>query len=442
MLKPYVVIGLVLFLTIPYPALAGDMVVEYAGDFNLGDSIYSAKLAVGDFDSDGRDDIIISDDYGSFHIFALHNHVFDELWISDPLDTEMGAVKWLGLLESDQRSSRVFALDSKNQLHMYSYKGYVFGETSSWGVPSEGYLAEGVIISPSPAEYEFLKLSMVSGYKFIVETFILGDESTLTRPALGVNSPVVAMPAIVLQQGSSDANLLIITGNEPNAKKRLSKQYILEVTTMDGKTLSSFPLDGYNPEEESIALSAIGAGGKIIALGFGALDDVGHLKMRFWHEAGDEVKPGGWCSIAAHRDVAAGDVDGDGRTEFVTVGIDGLVRILDEDQLKYSLDGKTITSTKPATIEYGEIYQDAGFLKKLGIRIVEYQDTLMFSADGMLISFTGGPLEWFPSSENDPPLEIKIDPYGAKLYPLNRICIALGFAFRFRSDLGTVEVYS
>ena len=442
MFKPDFVIGPVLFLLLCYPTFAGDMVVEYSSDFNLGGSIYSAKLAVGDFDADGRDDIIISDDYGSFHIFALHDHVFEELWISDPLDTEMGAVKWLGLLEGDERSSKVFALDSKNQLHMYGYTGYVFGETTSWGVPSEGYLADALIISLNPGEYDLLKLSMVAGYKFNVETFVLGDESTLTRPALGVNSPVVAIPSLVLQQASNDANLLIITSDESTRKKAKSKQYVFQTTTMDGKILSSLPLDNYNPDDESIALSAIGADGKIIALGYGAIDDVGHLRMRFWRETGDEIRGGGWCNVAAHRDVAAGDVDSDGRTEFVTVGIDGLVRILDEDPFKYSFDGKTIKPSKPATIVSGEIYQDAEFLKKLGIRIVEYQDNLLFTKEGMVSSFTGGPLEWFPSSENDPPLEIIVDAYGTKFYPLNRICIALGFAFRFRSDLGTVEVYS
>ena len=70
------------------------MVVEYEDGFGLDGSLYSAKLAVGDFDGDGRDDIVISDDYGSFHIFALNDGKFEELWISDPLNPDYGSIRW------------------------------------------------------------------------------------------------------------------------------------------------------------------------------------------------------------------------------------------------------------------------------------------------------------------------------------------------------------
>ena len=280
------VIGFTIFLFAQVPVFAGNLVVEHTDDFSLTDALYSAKLTVVDFDADGRDDIIISDDYGSFHIFTLHDGKFEELWISDPLDVETGSIKWLGATGGTSRQGRVFVLDSKNRLHMYSYDGYILGESSSWSIPTEGYLIDAAIIQSSSGDsFEFLQLAIVPGNKFVVTTYTLGDEMSLTRPALGVDAAIAAIPAITVEGGGKHVALLTIKGKGNDETSE--EQFSLEIASTDGSTIDSLLLDGFNPEEEAIALVALDIDSKIVAFGFGAPDDMGHLKMRVWREDED-----------------------------------------------------------------------------------------------------------------------------------------------------------
>lgn len=434
------VIVFLIFLLAGLPATASNLVIEYTSDFDLAEALYSAKLAVADFDGDGRDDIVISDDYGSFHIFALHDGVFEELWVSDPLEGESCPIKWLGMIEGKERKSRIFVLDTLGMLHRFSYDGYVLGRTGSWAIPSEGYIVDAAVVWRETAgSPEFVKLAILPEDRFVVSTYLLNEETSLTRPAVGIDAPLAGIPGIAVDD--SGQNAVIITLSE-NQSAGSSGTYILELNTSDGTKLSGVEMRGFDPEEESIALTALDDGGDVIILGFGISEQFSHLKMRMWHKDQDTMKPGPWTDIIAHRDIAAGDIDGDGRQEFVLVGIDSKVRVLDEERISYSLDGKSILPDRASIVDQGEIFQDAGFFKKLGITITGNHEELIFKIGIKEVTFTGGPDEWSPESGDGPTFATITDAYGVRLFPTSRVCIALGFAFRYRSDQGLVEVYS
>ena len=440
-MKPVLVISIAItFFITPFPALAGHLIVDYMDDFGLSDSLYSAKLTVADFDADGRDDIFVSDDYGSFHIFALHSGKFEELWISDPLNIEYGSIKWLGALEGSTRQSTAYALDASNILHKFSYKGYIFGETGSWEIPSGGFLINALIYSNAvTSATEFMKLAMLKGSKFEIETYILQGDTALTQPSIGIETPLTSIPAIAFDKTTLAPVLLIVKKFESGNQTWRNS---LNVSTVDGDGLAEFPFKGYNPDAETLALVTLDAQGKILAMSFGPADDMTRVDARIWRQEGSNLIPGPIRKVIANRDIGAGDIDGDKSTEIIIVGIDGLIRILDEDPFTYKLDGAVIEPSTKAHVESGEVYQDKEFLKKLGITIVENQGSLVLKKGGTELTYQGGPDAWEPSSGNGNSINVKTDPYGIRKYPLSTICIALGFAFRYRVDVATVEVYS
>ncbi len=434
-------LAVVLAASFSYKAQAGTLLTEYATDFQLQDILYSSKLTVSDFNADGKDDIIITDDIGSFHIFSLLDGSFEELWISDPLDVSMGSIKWIGCIEGPVRGSRIYVLDSSNQLHKYSYSGYIFGKTAEWHLPIEGNLIGAAVMIPSGSEEdEFLRLSILPGFKFVVETFTLGSEAVPVLKS-GIGTRLYALPGFVTSVDGWMNALMTLRGDEET--DGAGTDYRLEMITSAGTKLTSYNMDGFDPELESISMVGLEADGTLVAFGYGRPDKTGALQMRLWREdEGTTLTPGSWSRYPAHRAIASGDIDGDGCLEFVTVGIDGTVRVLGEEKLGYIFDGHALKPTHPSVIEPGEVFQTADLFKQLGIEIVESADKLTFSSKGLELAFTKEDGKWLPPDGNGPELEILRDAYQTIRYPLSRICIALGFAYRYRSDSNLVEVLS
>lgn len=422
---------------------AGILMTEYESNFDLEDAIFSSKLAITDFDSDGRDDIILSDDYGSFHIFALHDTVFQVLWISDPLDPALGTIKWLGAIGGEARESRIYLLDSNNQLHRFSYEGYLFRETAQWDINVEGYLIDAAVIRPVGSEAdELLLLTILPGQKFEVVTYFLSGEQAITTHGVGVTAPLLALPGFAVWGGGIGMALMTIR-EDISPEGDPVQSYLLKIVTKEDKTLEAIKLEGFDPHTETIAQVVLASDGRLEAIGFSLAEEVGFLNLRIWHEKEDNIaEPGDWNVFTGHRGIATGDIDGDGQVEFVTLGIDGLVRVLGEETLTYSIDGRPITPTLPAIIDQGEIYQGVDFLNELGIDILESAGKIVFRRGDMELTFVGDPGEWLPEVGDNPPLKIITDPYGNKRYPLSRLCIDIGFAYRYRTDLGVVEVLS
>ncbi len=435
------IIVIILLLLTSVPVYAGELVVEYSSDFTLLNALYSAKLTIADFDGDGRDDIVISDDYGSFHIFALHNGAFEELWVSDPLGEESGTIKWLGMLEQAKRKSKIFVLDSNNELSLYGYDGYVLKENKLWHVPLDGYLVDAAVINGSlPNEHEFLQLVLLPEGQFVLNTFHLDGEVTPAKPGVGIVTPLAGMPRIAADIPGFGAALLTVKKTSPEGAK--TPHYNIEIATPDGEVLTTIATDGYNYLEEAFAVVTLDSQGGIIALSYSNSDSFGHLKMRIWHEKDGVLKPGSWKEIYAHRAIGAGDIDGDGHIEFVMVGIDSLVRILDEDSLTYKKDGNAVHPTRPSIVDSGEVFQDSSLFSALGIKVTESDGVLSFKSNGKTVEFKQDASGWMPAGGDSSVLDVRYDPYGIEYYPLSRICIALGYAFRYRSDQGLVEVYS
>jgi hypothetical protein len=422
-------------------ARAGTLLTEYTSDFELHDVLYSAKLAISDFDADGRDDLIITDDVGSFHVFALRDAVFEELWISDPLDISMGTIKWVGAIEGPLRQSRIFLLDSSNTLQRYSYSGYVFGKTGEWHIPIEGSLIDAAIIRPPETEWdEFLRLIILPGFKFVVESFHLGKEA---EPALasGIGTKLYALPGFATWSGGTATALMTLRGEEK--EDNLNIDYFLDMVTSSGETLASYQLAEFDPKSETISQVSLDTDGSLTALSFGYPDEVGTLEMRLWRETEAGIlNTGKWSRFPAHRAIASGDIDGDNQLEFVIVGIDGTVRILGEEKLEFIFDGVSISPTLPSAIEHGEVFQTSDFFGLIDIEIIDTGEQLSFSHAGLELVFRKSDERWLPEEINAPPLDLLTDAYGYTRYPLSRICIGLGFAYRFRSDSNLVEVLS
>jgi len=439
-------INLILLFSLAFTnnAMGGILMSEYESDFNLDGMIFSSKVAIADFDNDGIDDIILSDDYGSFHIFALHDGEFVELWISDPLGEDYGAIRWLGAIEGDDdRECRIYLLDTYDILHRFNYKGYVFSETAQWQIQTEGNFIDAAVIHPVENESdEFLLLAMLPGQRFIVETYDLSGEQAVTTHGVGVTAPLMSLPGFAVWGGGLSMSLMTIReATTPEGKPE--KSYLLKMVTKDDETLEIIQLKEYNPLEEAITEVALDEDGSILAIGFSLAEETGFLDFRIWREGSDKIAtPGNSTGFVAHRDIVTGDIDGDGLLEFVTLGIDGLVRILSEEKLSYIVDGQDFNPSLPGIVEQGEIFQNRGFLEAIGIDILEESGKITFRSGSMSISFIKEEDIWVPETGDCPPVNILTDPYGNTRYPLSRICIDLGYAFRYRSDTGVVEVLS
>ena len=137
---PYLICLIALFLCLTTPVLSIEPDILFSGTPPAGDKYYTASIACSNLDGIPGDEIIITDDFGSFQILKWNilTSDFTEDWVSDPV-FETSRVKEIFALNIPGKNPFLIFRDSANNLRLFNKQRYVIkdvGEIFFDGIPA------------------------------------------------------------------------------------------------------------------------------------------------------------------------------------------------------------------------------------------------------------------------------------------------------------------
>lgn len=427
-----IIIFLASFLVFSEHAWAGKMFLEYKGQLSSEYTFYRGAFDLGDLDRDGKDEMVIADDLGGFHVYKLTPAGFETLWINEPL-IDKGYIAAVKIMYKNQPNIKpqIFLLDSYGTLHQIRYTGYLFEEV---------------------AKYENYRPSGQSG-RLVITGVGGGQRELLIAVPHADNQPIPSTPAGSTLSAFAGMKLFRIAHNglEPLTENELSKLKdgeIYFIQELSAEDLEEIKLLGTNV---SSMFSPKGAGSDRAGVADLDRDAILELlvsvsdpkrpidKLEIYKEEGKSYTVKITLELPLMNEMLLGDIDGDGFTEIVGLTFDGEVLVYQWDPLtiKYK-DGREISWEAPHREIDGMIWMSVGGFEALGCVLSEGASTLsltrgnkkvILDKEKNLISCGGEVL--LPNI----PIEMTET---IQYFPLFIVLECLGFFFSYDADQDTV----
>jgi len=386
---------ILLLLALTRPAIAGQMYLEYQGELARGYSFFRGAFDLGDLNRDGRDEMVIADDEGGFHVYQYTRNGFVPVWINDPV-IDTGYIVAVEILHDGIPGimPQILLLDSLGTLHQVHYTGYLYEETATY----ENYRRPGqtgrVVLTGLGSDARSVYIALPNAdteVPEVPEESEASEESDTQPPADPSEAPDEWAGMTLYKFTSSgltelsDTELAELEEGEVYFVSELTAGELAEIQTLGADATGVY--GGERDASNRVGFADFDSDA-LLDLMVSVSDPERPIdRLEIYKEEGDSFTVRITLELPLLNEMVLGDVDGDCFTEIVGLTFDGEVLVYQYDPLDVTLaDDSRINWTFPHQRISDMIWVDTSGFIELGCIVELLENAVNIHYNGLTVT--------------------------------------------------------